>query len=248
MGVVEKNLSNKVGRGNVSIHKESVKGYYFPEIPIIHTLNENEGINPDNTFQPIDLVEDDNCSISMPGLHPENGEFLDKIKEMAYEEGFRRGERDGVEFARKEFAPLLRNLGKGLLELRELRKQVYMDAEKDIVQLSLAIAGKIVCREVETDKELVLGVVKKALSEVIGHEKVIIRVNPSDLQFVKGNILETRVADKFEDVSFEEDERILKGGCVIETNLGDIDARIEKQLEALEEILNSEFQDSELSE
>ena len=46
-------------------------------------------------------------------------------------------------------------------------------------------------------------------------------------------------------ISFEADETILTGGCLIETNSGDIDARIDKQIEAVDEAFKSELAKTE---
>ena len=61
-------------------------------------------------------------------------------------------------------------------------------------------------------------------------------MSPSDLQFIK----ETRsqlssMIENIDHVTFEAAENIQSGGCIIETDLGEIDARIEKQLQAVEE-------------
>jgi len=61
-------------------------------------------------------------------------------------------------------------------------------------------------------------------------------MSPSDLQFIK----ETRsqlsnMIENIDNITLEAAENIQSGGCIIETDLGEIDARIEKQLQAVEE-------------
>ena len=71
-----------------------------------------------------------------------------------------------------------------------------------------------------------------------------IRISPSDLQVLKNARTElSDLVDNIQGVTFEEDETILHGGCIIETTSGDIDARVEKQLEAVEEALKSELKE-----
>ena len=75
------------------------------------------------------------------------------------------------------------------------------------------------------------------------------RMSPSDLRFIDTTKFE--LADLVHDmeyVSFERDEAIVGGGCIIETNLGDIDARIDKQFQVIEEAFKTEFERVEYKE
>jgi len=111
------------------------------------------------------------------------------------------------------------------------------------LDLALAVAGKIVCNEVSANKEIILKVIKRAFSKVVDHDKIVIRISPSDLKIVedsKSQFLE--FVDNIERITIEEDKTIQDGGCVIETNLGEIDARIGKQLQAIEEVFELELQ------
>ncbi len=67
-------------------------------------------------------------------------------------------------------------------------------------------------------------------------------MNPSDLQFINETQyqLSELIAD-IDNVTLEAEDNIQSGGCVIETNLGEIDARIEKQLQAVEESFRTAF-------
>ena len=77
------------------------------------------------------------------------------------------------------------------------------------------------------------------------HEKIKIRVNPSDYHFLKEQAFQfLNHIDNPGNITFEEDKTIENGGCFIETSLGDIDARIEKQLQTVNEVFNLEFQKS----
>ncbi|MBW2170284.1 MAG: hypothetical protein JRG69_13695, partial [Deltaproteobacteria bacterium] len=101
----------------------------------------------------------------------------------------------------------------------------------------------IVGYEVATNKEVILRVVKEALKKVVDHERIKIRISPSDLQVCKNAKFQfSDLIDNIESITFEEDDTILDGGCVIETDSGDIDARIEKQLQVVEETFKSELQ------
>ena len=115
----------------------------------------------------------------------------------------------------------------------------------EVVELALAIARKVICREVKMDKEVVVCVAKEALARVEDSATINIKMNPSDLQFINETKYQlSDLVDNIEDVTLTAEERIESGGCIIETNLGEIDARIENQLQAVEESFRSAIENS----
>jgi flagellar assembly protein FliH len=232
----ERNSLNKINK------KEPLaqEVYNFPEIPIEHSSGEGDG------FQRIDFG--DNGEASSGNLEG-NGDYLEQIKKGAYVEGFAQGEKAGMEAGGKRLEPVLNNFREALSELGKVRKEIYLNAEKDIIELAFAIARKIVCNEVTTNKEAVINVIKEALKKVVDHEGIKIKINPSDLQLIKNAKLHiSNLFDNIESFTLEEDETITNGGCVIETKAGDIDARIDKQLEVLEEAFRAKLQESGLGD
>jgi flagellar assembly protein FliH len=86
------------------------------------------------------------------------------------------------------------------------------------------------------DREIIVCVAREALAEVGDSGKIKIKMSTDDMQFIN----ETRhqlssLISNIDDVTLEAEESIQSGGCIIETDLGEIDARIEKQLQAVEE-------------
>ncbi len=167
------------------------------------------------------------------------------VEKLAYIQGFKKGEKEGIESGKKKMEPVLNNFRQVLSELDRIKKESCLMAEKEAVDLSMAIARKIVCHEIATNKETVLSVVKEALKKVVDHDKILIKINSADIQYVKNH--EIRFADLFENIEnieFEPDDTVPSGGCVIKTNSGDIDARLEKQLQAIEEAFKTELQET----
>jgi flagellar assembly protein FliH len=219
----------------------SQAAYNFPVIPIEKAVNSEGDRGENEGFRRI--VIDKDGKISHGGSETNVKQRAARIEEEAYVQGFTKGEKDGIESGKKKLEPVLKTFREALLELENVRKEIYLNAEKDIVQLILAITRKIVCHEVVTNKEVVFKIVKEAIKKVVDHEEIKIRVSPSDLQLLKDARAEfSSIADNLQGITFEEDESILHGGCVIETISGDIDARVEKQLEAVEDALKSELQ------
>lgn len=167
-----------------------------------------------------------------------------QLNEQAYQRGFAEGRQKGMidaentwqSLAEKKIEPLLMSLQEVLLQLNNIRKETYQEIEKEVVELALAIAKQVICQEITMDRDIVVCVAREALAKVEDPGRVKIKMSPSDLQFIK----ETRsqlsnLIENIDNVTLEAAENIQSGGCIIETDLGEIDARIEKQLQAVEE-------------
>ena len=179
-------------------------------------------------------------------LSGDSKQSIMELKGRAYAQGFTEGEKAGIDSERKNLKSVLDTLSQVVRQLDEIRNEIYRYSEKEVVSLAMGIATKIVRHEITINKNVILNVLKQALKKIVDYDKIKIRVNPSDLQFLKTqNHQFSHLIDNMGSIVFEEDETILTGGCLIETNSGDIDARIDKQLEAVEEAFKSEFAKTE---
>jgi len=144
------------------------------------------------------------------------------------------GRREG----REEAAARLEEALVTLNEAVKQRKLIIKDAENEILRLSLKIAEQIIRSEVSLHRDVCLNIVSEAIGRVSDREQIIIRVNREDAEYLKR--YKDRLAGMLDGVksfSIIEDANIEPGGCVIETNLGFIDARINTKLKSIEESL-----------
>ena len=127
--------------------------------------------------------------------------------------------------------PLMHRLSETLHEIESLRATVTRRAERDMVLLALEIAKKIVHREVRVDHEIALTLARVALSRVHSRATAKVRLNPDDAEFISSQMdrLESNAA-----IEIVPDRSVSRGGCLVETEMGDIDARIEKQFAEVE--------------
>jgi flagellar assembly protein FliH len=83
-------------------------------------------------------------------------------------------------------------------------------------------------------------VARQALARIDDPGKIKIKMSPADLQFLNESRYRlSELIGNIDNVSLEAEENIHSGGCIIETNLGEIDARIENQIQAVEETFRS---------
>ena len=157
------------------------------------------------------------------------------VEKEAYEKGYCEGEKAGKEVGEKMVEALLKQYAQTLEELTGLRKQVLTLAEREVVRLSLEIAKKVVKREVTIDEEVILTLVKVALSRLGEESPMTLRVNPRDYQFlVRYRSNQGTSSVLHEGIKLVEDPLISRGGCLIETESGIIDARVEEQFREVE--------------
>jgi type III secretion protein L len=138
------------------------------------------------------------------------------------------GEKAGFEEGLKQWNSLI-----GLLE-NEIKK-VRQDMENAIVPLALTAVKKIIGREIELKPETIADIVATALKSVSHHRKITIYVNPNDLENIEAEKPRLKALfEHLESLSVASREDIDPGGCLIETELGIINAQLENQLLALE--------------
>ncbi len=159
-------------------------------------------------------------------------EILAEARRNAYGEGREEGFKEGQE----EVSRLIERLHAILNAASDKRQEILNKTERQVVDLVLLIAYKVVKVISESQKKVVLENVKQALEKVKGETEIIIKVNTQDLNLTtrhKKQFIEA--VEGLKKVTVEEDNRVKPGGCIIETSFGDIDARIQKQLDVIED-------------
>lgn len=117
------------------------------------------------------------------------------------------------------------------IQIADAREQLWLRQESEMVALSLAIARQVVKTEVQQNPDVIRQVIANAIRRVTDKENLRIRVSIADSFAVKEmreDLLE--VIDGLRHLEIIDDRRITDGGCVIETNAGTIDAKMETQL------------------
>jgi len=103
----------------------------------------------------------------------------EEIQRRAYEEGYKAGEKAGRAEGERQAEILVEKIGNILSELVEFQREFVNSMEKQVVELSIAIARRILRDEISTRPELIVSIVKEALKRLQKSGKIIIRMNPS---------------------------------------------------------------------
>lgn len=179
------------------------------------------------------IIEDANKT--KENIQGEAQSILEESEKKGYTKGYDEGFSKGFEDTNKDFTKLLDKLKKILAETMNRRNEIIDSSEGQLIDVAILIAKRVVKMLTERDKGIVVRNIQEALRRVKGRTKITIRVNIDDLEISARHKDEFyQMLDKIEGVSVLEDPNVDVGGCVIETDFGDIDARINTQLNEIE--------------
>ena len=128
-----------------------------------------------------------------------------------------------------------------LVGARAVAARARAGAEAELRTLAVRIAEKILGREVALDGDAVVDVVATAMRHAGEPRELVVRCASEDLEALergKPRLVERCRAAQV--VRFVADDRVARGGCIIETELGIVDARLSTQLDAIERALRGE--------
>jgi flagellar assembly protein FliH len=153
-----------------------------------------------------------------------------------YEEGYERGLVNGE----KEIAAVTKRLEGIIRELEDYEKKKANELLSQIIDLSLEIAKKVIHKEVELDKNIVMYVAQDAIKKLEENEEnIIIKVNPLDYEVMIANINLLKEQSGVKNIAIEPLSAISPGSCYIETKTGEIDARIEEQIKEVKDVIST---------
>jgi flagellar assembly protein FliH len=149
----------------------------------------------------------------------------------AHAAGMREGEAAGKKSALAELQPHIDRMARTIEELSQLRAHLRRDAEADMVKLSLAIARRVLRREMLIDPEALHGLVLAALEKLQGQELCRVKVNPAQAAMIKAALQKTATGGVIEVLP---DAAREPGSVIFETQRGNLDASVESQLREIE--------------
>jgi len=161
---------------------------------------------------------------------------VDEIEKEAYERGYKEGHERGYQEGREEVKRLVERLHTIISKAIEKRNEIIEESETQIINLVLLIAKKVIKVISENQKNVVINNVVQALRKLKSRGDVVIRVNLADLELTSEHIKDfMSMVENVKSISVLEDSSVDRGGCIIETDFGQIDARISSQLHEIEE-------------
>ncbi len=159
------------------------------------------------------------------------------LRAQAVQDGRAEGVRLGREDAASELAPAVAALDQAVVAAHALRDAMVDEAEGRAARLALAIAEKVVAGALEVEPERVVDVVRGALRGLLDGDRIIVCVHPDDVELVRAAGLGAAEAH----LEVHGERRVARGGALVRTSVGEIDARIERKLDAVRAVVATEL-------
>jgi type III secretion protein L len=151
------------------------------------------------------------------------------LKEQAQKEGYEAGFQEWAEY---------------ILAFQNKTDSIRQEYVKMLAPVTLKATQKIVGKAFELSNDLIYKIVENALKPVLQHKRITIYVNKDDVQFLEEHREDLKsLFESIEILSIRERDDVTKGGCVIETEGGIINARLENQWAVLEKAFEKLFED-----
>jgi flagellar assembly protein FliH len=163
-------------------------------------------------------------------------QLVEATKAQAHSDGFA----EGTAAADREMTAMTETM-RNLVEMARVERHKLMeDAEPELVRLAIGIAERVLHQQIALDRSVVVEMAKVAIARLVERESVTVRVNPGDLERMRNHREEFLSSGEIKNFRVIEDQRVDRGGVVVETDGGTIDARIGTQLNEAKRVLHIE--------
>ncbi len=176
--------------------------------------------------------------LAAAGMVEEHRQQLDRTEREAHQTGHQAGLNQGRAEGVAQAEQIMQRFDDAIRDAVQQRHHLLVEAKQKILDLVVAISRKVTCGAVVADPKATLSIISAVIDTLVDPGTLKIKVSPEHHSFIQQNI------DRFagdsaliRELTIESDARVRSGGCLIETPTDDIDARVESQLQVIEETL-----------
>lgn len=165
-------------------------------------------------------------------------QWMDQSKKEGYEQGYQSGFAEAQELLEKQYEDMLKESKQILERAQQMKEQLIQEAEPFLLELSLAIAEKIIDQQVTLSQDWILGSIKKKLARRREQGLITLCVSPAHFENILNAREELMIAlDSQAELQIVPDTRITDHGCVLRTSFGSVDATVGTQLQEIKAAL-----------
>jgi flagellar biosynthesis/type III secretory pathway protein FliH len=187
-------------------------------------------------FEPTAVVVEAITGTAAAARSPVDEKKAADIEAEARDRGYREGYEAGSKSAQEEWRTRIDRLDRVIVAFEDAQAECLANAEDDAVAIAFEAALRML-----GDKRASLDVVAEVVSSVRGDqsssEPITVRVNSNDYEALIAEPAIIALEDEQQKIRLIEDPRITMGGCIVETDRGALDARIETQIDRLRKTL-----------
>lgn len=166
---------------------------------------------------------------------------LAAVERDAFQKGFEAGKSSGLEMAEKKLEAMLARFTESIERIAHTRTEIVHQTQEDVLRLAVAIAQKLVQREIQMDPEILVTLVQVALRKINESAPATVYLNLEDHSWVQKAIEERPQVFGERELVLKVKEDLKRGDCICESPYGNVDARISEQFQRVEQGLLSQF-------
>ena len=169
------------------------------------------------------------------GFTSEEDSFA-KEREAAYQKGYNEGYQAAQTELEQSYSQELIAKSEEFYNILSGFENKLIEYEESFGNIAIEVAHKIAEKILQTEldhRSVIQENLSEALKKVLGANEVIVKINPGDFDKLKSDGTGSKLAENFSKIKFEQDANIMQGGCLIETEVGNVDARILSQVSEL---------------
>lgn len=228
----EERHQEKTAPLQVNPHKPAVKEAKNLPPPVSQPVEQQ-------TQAPMDELEPMSPQLIQAALEEEVRQRELKVREEAIHAARQQGLEEGRALSKKELETSLKQIGEIVESLKDLRESLLSEMENTAVEVIFEAVTKIV-GQAAVDYSLAKNMTHEIVEQVRGRQQLTIRVSPRDFEIVQTALSKTGITElSSKEVHVIPDNIVQLGGCVIETEAGSLDARLEIKLQRLKDMLLS---------
>jgi len=191
-----------------------------------------------SAYGPFELAPLEAVVVEEPAARSSSASTVESVRQEAFDEGFAAG----VAHAQAQLEGPASAMAAAASQLQALRGDAAASVEPAAVELALRIAEQALGAWLVVDRGVVVEVVRGALRRLVERDRVLILVNPDDLEVVRDHA--TRLVGELggiEHCEVQAERRVRPGGAIVRTAEGEVDATLETKLARAREVLEHEL-------
>ncbi len=165
-------------------------------------------------------------------------EKLKQIQEQAYQEAYQLGLDEGKKKAFTDFSGHIQEnldrLSDVIGHVEKLKESLMSFNESHLIKLMFHMASRLAHTHLENNNPLIVDIIKNSVNLAQDEEEIVVRVSAQQFDFLEQLKTENgREYDFLKKIKLEPSAEVSPGGCIVETNYGEVDARIEQRTKQL---------------
>lgn len=162
-----------------------------------------------------------------------------EARKEGYDAGYQDGYKAGEDAAKEEFTPFLKTLTEGVGELGKFRRNMYPKVEREMIHMIVDLAKKIIKTDLAEREDSIRDMIRLAVASILDRESMVIKVNPRDKEHAERYSPELKsLFPDIRNLHIEGHEYVQRGGCLVQSNFGSVEADIDSLTAEIEKLLH----------